>query len=324
MSKELYLKSDSNLNFSVNTQIKEQLKWLVGLDQIVPGDMLPSANQMADLLNLNRNTINLVYTQLRDEGLFSMQKGRGTEVKDNRVVEELRKKRQAMHELTVKSIEEAKALNIEPSEFFIAALAYVLMHHSQPVKGLRIAFIECREHDYIFYRNEISRLTGAEVTMIDVAELRLAQVDVMEQLEAAELVITTLNHSEEVKSLLTSSGKQLYVIGATVPTTLLLEISAMHSGSKVAFVCLGKAGGQWMASHVQVAGISQIEATSIGMNEREQVIEVLQHSDKVYASNAVFDELKQLSPDKVALYPMLLERSSESLLKDIAATTASS
>ncbi|AKG33322.1 hypothetical protein VK70_00775 [Paenibacillus durus ATCC 35681] len=37
--------------------------------------------------------------------------------------------------------------------------------------------------------------------------------------------------------------KIIHVIGATIEMPLLLEISKLKSGSKVSFVCLGKAGG---------------------------------------------------------------------------------
>ncbi|MBW7456203.1 winged helix-turn-helix domain-containing protein, partial [Paenibacillus sepulcri] len=82
MRNKICLQVDHRLTFSVNTQIKEQLKWLIGTGQIETGDMLPAASQLAATLGLNRNTVNWVYTQLRDEGLVSMQKGKGTQVLD--------------------------------------------------------------------------------------------------------------------------------------------------------------------------------------------------------------------------------------------------
>ena len=47
-----------------------------------PGEMLPSTSQLADELGLNLNTINNAFTQLRNEGLVTMQRGRGTQVVD--------------------------------------------------------------------------------------------------------------------------------------------------------------------------------------------------------------------------------------------------
>ncbi|RCW49470.1 GntR family transcriptional regulator [Paenibacillus prosopidis] len=319
MTDELVLKVDSGLTFSVNTQIKEQLKWLIGIGQILPGDMLPSANQMADLLSLNRNTVNLVYNQLRDEGYVSMHKGRGTQVMDNKKIEELQMQRQPMHQLVTKTIEEATEKGIPLEQFFTASLAYILLHTNVPYR-LRIVFVECKEHDHLFYRNEIVRVTNAEVKTVFLEDLTSTESLMLEALEYSNVMITTLNHADEVKKIFSRYEKKVLVIGATIDMSLLLEISKLKPGSEVSFVCLGKAGGQWMARSIQEAGITQIQSNAIGIDNREQLIETIEHSDKVYASAAVYTELKSLAPDKVGFYPMVLEKSSENLLKEISKT----
>ena len=45
------------------------------------------------------------------------------------------------------------------------------------------------------------------------------------------------------------------VIGASVETSVLLDIARLAPGSGISFVCLGKAGAQWMASRMREAGI---------------------------------------------------------------------
>lgn len=320
MTNELVLKVDSGLTFSVNTQIKEQLKWLIGIGQILPGDMLPSANQMADLLSLNRNTVNLVYNQLRDEGFVSMHKGRGTQVMDNKKIEELQKQRQPMHQLVMKTIEEATEKGIPLEQFFTSGLAYILLHHTNVPDRLRIVFVECKEHDHLFYYNEIVRVTNAEVKSVFLEDLLSTESVMVEAIEYSNVIITTLNHADEVKKLFSRFEKKVLVIGATIDMSLLLEVSKLKPGSEVSFVCLGKAGGQWMVGSVQDAGITQIQSHALGIDNREQLIAKIEHSDKVYASAAVYSELKSLAPDKVAFYPMVLEKSSENLLKEISKT----
>lgn len=71
-----------------------------------------------------------------------------------------------------------------------------------------------------------------------------------------------------------------------------------------------------MAESLKDAGITQIQGHSMGIGNREQLMETIGQSDKVYASAAVYQELKALAPEKVAFYPMVLEKSSENLLKE--------
>ncbi|GFN30158.1 GntR family transcriptional regulator [Paenibacillus xylaniclasticus] len=317
IDKELLVKADSKLNFSVNTQLKEQIKWLIGLGRIAPGDMLPSANQMADLLGLNRNTVNLVYTQLRDEGLLAMHKGRGTQVLNNDHVSELRNSREKMQQLVVKTIEEAAAMRIPLTDFFTAGLAYVLLNESESIEPLRVVLIECKEHDHLFYRQQIERMTNGEVTTVFVEDLSSAEGKALQIMEQSDVIVTTLNHAEEVKQRFASMKKAVHVIGATIGMPLLVELSKFKPGSKVSFVCLGKAGGQWMARNVLDAGLEHIESHAVGCDNRAQLEKAIQQSDKVYASAAVYDELKEIAPDKVELYPMVLERSSANMLEEL-------
>ncbi|BCG60019.1 hypothetical protein [Paenibacillus sp. URB8-2] len=182
---------------------------------------------------------------------------------------------------------------------------------------MRIVFIECKEHDHLFYRKEIERITNAEVTTVFFEDLASTESATTDALEHSNAIVTTLNHADEVKKLLSPYKKIIHVIGATIEMPLVLEISKLKSGSKVSFVCLGKAGGQWMARNIHDAGITQIESQAIGIDHRDQLLKIIKYSDKVYASAAVFTELKSLAPDKVEMYPMVLEKSSENILTEI-------
>ncbi|MCP1136216.1 GntR family transcriptional regulator [Paenibacillus polysaccharolyticus] len=323
MENHLVLKVNPKLTFSVNTQIREQLKWLIGVGQIKPGDMLPPANQLADLLGLNRNTVNLVYNQLQDEGIVELQKGRGTTVLHGLKTDELQRLRQPMHDLVNTTIQEAERVGIPLDEFFTAGLAYILLHNSKASHPLRLLFIECKEHDHIFYRKEIERVTGADAMTVFLEDVSENPGVLTAALEHVNTVVTTLNHADEVKVLLAGFDVKILVIGATTEMSFLLEVAKLEPGSKVGFACLGNAGAQWMSKRVDDAGIRQIEAINVDLNHPEQLEDKLKHSDKVYASAAVFDELKSLAPNKVELYPMVLEKSSETLLKEATAINLS-
>lgn len=317
MNEGFILKVDPNTTFSVSTQVKEQLKWLIGIGHIKPGDLLPAAGNLADQLNLNRNTINSVYNQLKDEGIVSMQAGRGTQVLDNRSVEELCSRRKPMYDLILRTIEAANAENISLDEFFTASLAFILLRDHVDRERQHILFVECKEHDHPFYRQAIENLTGAEVHTVFLEDLRISEADRLKALKSSTHIVTTLNHDTEVKDLFRKLDKKIHIIGASVDISALLDIAKLKPGSNVTFVCLGKAGAQWMASRVQEAGISDIYPCISSTDDTEHLLKQLERSDTVYASAATYNEVKALSPGKVRLYPMVLERSSEHLLKNL-------
>ncbi|MFC0330582.1 GntR family transcriptional regulator [Paenibacillus sepulcri] len=319
MRNKICLQVDHRLTFSVNTQIKEQLKWLIGTGQIETGDMLPAASQLAATLGLNRNTVNWVYTQLRDEGLVSMQKGKGTQVLDGAETEQLRKERAPMRQLLERAIKEAQAEGIKLHDLFVAGLAYSLLQNEQPSVA-RILFVECKGHAYTFYRREIEKATGREVQMVFLEDLLSGGLNAIEEAGQADIIVTTLNQAEEVKAVLAPFDKKVHVIGATAEPSVLLEISRLQPDMEVSFVCLGKKGGEWMARRVNDAGITGIKSAAFGLLDSEHLSEALDRSAKIYASEAVFPELKKMAPDKVELFPMRLEQSSENLLRELVGT----
>ncbi|TQK74162.1 hypothetical protein FB479_102804 [Brevibacillus sp. AG162] len=71
-----------------------------------------------------------------------------------------------------------------------------------------------------------------------------------------------------------------------------------------------------MAGRVQEAGIEQIQHMTAGFTNERSLHQIIHDSDLLYASAAVYDQLLALAPDKTRLYPMLLEQSSEALLKE--------
>ncbi|MBM7566632.1 GntR family transcriptional regulator [Paenibacillus sacheonensis] len=319
MEKKNYLlQVDPQLTFSVNTQIKDQLKWLIGMGQLEVGDMLPSTSHLADELELNRNTINWVYSQLRDEGLVTMQKGRGTQIAGGSRTRSLVEERKSMQRLIDDTIREASAAGMDLKSFFMAGLAYTLLQPPRPTGKLRILLVECQGHDHPFYRSRIEQATGGEVEMLFLDEGSPGDAAVREAALRCDAIVATLNHAEEAKALFARHDRKVIVIGAAVEPSLLLAIANLKQGSRVAFVCLGRIGGEWMASRIREAGIQALHTEVIGMNERERLNEAARSFDKIYASDAVYSELKNLAPGKTELFPMKLEQSSANLLEEIA------
>lgn len=320
--KQYLLQVNNHLTFNVNTQINEQLKWLIGMGQIEPGDMLPSASHLADELELNRNTVNWVYTQLRDEGLVTMQKGRGTHVTGGAQTRQLRDERQRMRQLLDPILHEASQSGLDLPSFFIAGLAYTLLQNPPQASKLHILFVECRGHDHPFYRQAIELATGADVETLFLKDFTNEdQQALTEAVQRSHAIVTTLNHAEEVRTKFARFDSKIIVIGATIEPSVLLEVAGLKQGSHVIFACLGKTGGEWMANRIREAGIQQIQFDTLGLNEPERLREAARYSDKIYASGAAFPELKKLLPEKTELFPMKLEPSSENLLQELALQT---
>ncbi|MCM3716375.1 GntR family transcriptional regulator [Alkalihalobacillus oceani] len=318
--KQLPLRVNPELTFNVNTQIREQLKCLIGIGLIRTGDMLPAASQLADQLGMNRNTVNWVYNQLREEGLVTMSKGRGTQVTAQ--ANRLYKEQASLFDLIKQTIDQAEAKELDLRQFFTTGLAYTLLLHPSSSAQARIVLIECKGHDHPFYRKAIERETGEKVETAFLEDLQEKNELCSQLAQQYHVIVTTLNHAEEVKTCFSRFNSRILVIGATVETSFLLDLAKLKQNTRVAFVCLGQAGGSWMANRVREAGLEQIRSETLGWEESGRPSDSLAKWDRIYASAAVYPELKKLAPNKVELYPMKLEASSENLLHELPGSQA--
>ncbi|WP_308635781.1 GntR family transcriptional regulator [Paenibacillus silvisoli] len=310
---------DHQVNFGVNNQIKEQLKWLIGSGQLKPGDPLPAASQLAEFLGLHRNTVNGVYSQLKVEGLVSMQKGKGTQVLGSTATERLRRKGIPMKRLLDGVIKGARAEKLDLQELFMAGLGYSLLQSGLPTVPARILLVESKDHDLYFYQEEIERVTELEVCTIFLEDLAEGTRTVKEA-RPNDIWVTSLNQANRAKAILGPLEKKVHVVGVTVDSSIVLELATLQRDSNISFVCQGRTGGEWMLQRIREDGITQLHAEIIDIDEHESLETALSHSTKVYTSRAVYSELKELAPDKVELFKLRLERSSENLLRELAAT----
>ncbi|MGG3665185.1 GntR family transcriptional regulator [Bacillus gobiensis] len=305
---------DSELPIPINIQLKEQIKFLIKMEYVLPGDYLPTVNQLADQLTINRNTINWVYTQLKEEGFLLMQKGRRTQIRDSQQVRSLVQKKD-LDDIVKTSIETA----IEKGFTFDEFVASTFMHHHffiENPQSARFLFIECKEHDHIFYSEEIKKHTGAHITELFIEDMRDIEEDVLDVKEING-IITTLNHADEVKAHFSRINLPIYTIGATLSPIDLMNITKLKEGTKVAFICLGDKGGEWMANRVEEAGIQHIVSVSGGISEKRNLEEIIHSVDYIYASEAVYEKLNHLAPEKTSLLPLKLEKTSERILENL-------
>ena len=74
----MQIRLDFRSKIPIYIQIIDQIKHMIAIGELKPGDQLPTVRQLAADLRVNFNTIARAYRQLDNEGLISTQHGRGT------------------------------------------------------------------------------------------------------------------------------------------------------------------------------------------------------------------------------------------------------
>jgi GntR family transcriptional regulator len=79
---ELGLKIDKRASVPIFVQIENAIKYLVATGHLAAGDRLPSVRMLAHELDINPNTVDKAYMNLEMDGFISIEKGKGTFVKN--------------------------------------------------------------------------------------------------------------------------------------------------------------------------------------------------------------------------------------------------
>jgi molybdate-binding protein/DNA-binding transcriptional regulator YhcF (GntR family) len=103
------IKLDYHSSTPIYRQIAEQLRQFIAIEQIKPGDRLPSIRQLSQVLNINPNTVCRAYLELEQERILISKRGGGTSVTSQNKMSDVKVARQkklleSMNDDIVKSL----------------------------------------------------------------------------------------------------------------------------------------------------------------------------------------------------------------------------
>lgn len=102
---------DQDSPASLAEQIAVQVRAAIASEEMVPGERLPPARELATSLRVNMHTVLRAYQQLRDEGLIEMRQGRGAFVRNDASTVLVR-----VNELATQLVDEARKLGLSPGD----------------------------------------------------------------------------------------------------------------------------------------------------------------------------------------------------------------
>ena len=99
-------------------QIGKNVRRLLARGDLLPGEKLPSARDLAGTLSVNPNTIVHAYAQLETQGIIEKRRGLGTFVKEDAPVETMRK--EMLKQIAETFVNEVRRLGVENEEAMLA------------------------------------------------------------------------------------------------------------------------------------------------------------------------------------------------------------
>lgn len=146
----------------MTTQLKEQIRWLVALGELVPGDRLPTVNELAERLRINSNTMAQAYNELGQEGYLAARPRQGTFVADSEAVRRAIQGA-ALGRIVDQALKKALEMGFTPDHFLEAAAARARIQSALSQRRTAI-FVECNWVEIDNHSRTLHEEVGIAVT----------------------------------------------------------------------------------------------------------------------------------------------------------------
>lgn len=246
----------------VYLQLKEAIKKMIRSGEWEAGKKIPTERELAEILNLSRNTVSTAYKELESEGILASTQGRGTFVTDSDAVIRRESRKERLLKIVDIAIEEAAELGFTLDEF-MAITHDRGMEKKEMLSRVKVAFIECNKEQLLAFTNELHLDSGVAVMPVLLDDLRTRPAKTNTALAEVELVLTTFFHLQEVKEFIFDKRKEVIGIALNPQLETIVKIARLPKDSVLGIVCASDTFVSKIKNSLRQAGIDhlRVEAT---------------------------------------------------------------
>ncbi|MDF2672984.1 MAG: transcriptional regulator, GntR family [Clostridiales bacterium] len=227
------LNIDKNLNISIYIQIVNQIIEAIDMGIFKPGERLPTQREISAGFNISRGTIQKAYEELEKRGVVEILKGSGSFV--SKVHEPKGGERK---EIAVKLIDELldKLSNINYTYSEISAFIEMRMSYRENKdKCVSIAAIDCNPEALEIFKIQFSIMKNIQFRIFILDDiLKYSQPDKV--FEDYDIIITTLNHYDEVSGILYSHREKLFKAAVSPASDTIINIATIPENSEIGII----------------------------------------------------------------------------------------
>lgn len=304
--------------FPIYQQLKEQIKYFLLSGLLQPGTRVPPPKDLALYLQINRNTVIAAYKELEKEGMLVTRHGQGTYVSEEIPPLPDEERKQALIALAREALERAVQLGFTTEDFFTVVFNQAVLGIDSPGREeFSVLLVECNLPDLQHFRQKLEKELEIRVDGCLLDELPERVQD--ESVVAADFVVTTFFHVEDVRAILEPLGKEIIAVMAAPHLHTFIRIGQLPPGTRVGLICAKEEGACNMRQALEAAGIKHITIEHAGLDNREALEELLRRIDWAVVSRVAMREVKPMVPPEVQImeYFSVLDQAGLQMLKQI-------
>lgn len=307
---------DRNSGIPFYIQIKNQIMNNIRKGNIKVGDKLPTERQLANELNISRNTISSAYNLLEQEGALISYQGRGTFVAEEAGIW----KRHAVQEKVLRivdlAIDEALGSGLS-SEELIDIINDRIIEKESMIKNINAIFVECNIEQAQVFSEHLNEITNLHVTPIVLSQLYNKDENIENILNNTQFVIVTYKHINETKLLL--KDYNLEIVGAAINPNFetIVKVAKYPEGTKFGLVSQSDEFLKKVEDALKISGIVGMEIFHTTTEDEKELNEFINKVDAVIISPGRGNKIQKIVQDKKEIinFVYLLDEESIKIIK---------
>lgn len=264
-------------------QLSNEIKRLIQEGTWEAGKKVPTERDLADQLNVSRNTVSSAYKELESEGILVCTQGRGTFVTDRDAVIRTESRKERLLKIIDIAIEEAAELGFHIDEF-LAITQQRVADKKEMLSKIRVAFIECNKEQLDHFSKELHLDPGVSMVPVLLDDFRDHPEETNLLLSTTDLVLTTFFHLQEVKELVRVKGVDIIGIALDPQLESIVKIARLPQDTKLGIVCLSDTFAAKIKSSLQKAGIEHLNIISTTSKDHDALRELIDRVDAIVVS----------------------------------------
>ncbi len=223
---EQYFCVEPQLDIPIYRQLVDKIHAAVKMGDLIPGEKLPTVQELADQLSVAKGTVKRAYDELGNMGVLKKIQGRGTFV-CYQPANSVSRKERAMGAIDV-LLDQLEEMGFSASEINIF-LTLKQRERSEAASTVRVAVLDCVPESLSQLTDRLRSIKGIELYsyLIETIQHYPYKLD-----EETDLVVTTAEHAEYLESILPDRNK-LARVAMRLTADALTGMVRLHSGDHV-------------------------------------------------------------------------------------------
>lgn len=278
-------------------QLSNDIKGLIQSGQWEAGKRVPTERELAEKLNISRNTVSSAYKELEAEGILASTQGRGTFVTDSDAVGRRESRKDRLLKIIDIAIEEAAELGFHIDEFLVIAQRRVI-DKKEMLSRLRVAFIECNKEQLDHFSKDLHLDSSISFVPVLLEDFRNSPEEINKLLTSTDLILTTFFHLQEVKELV--KVKEIDIIGIALDPQLetIVKIARLSQGTRLGIVCLSDTFAAKIKGSLKRAGIDHLDIFSTTSKNPDVLLGFIAEADAIVVSPSRHKEVTSLNRER--------------------------